>query len=71
MIPPSFTERLCLGIYLREEPKRLFLMLGVYVDESGTHGGTAHTIMAGVVATVEQWAALERRWATIFNPDHS
>ncbi len=40
-------------------------MLGVFVDESGTHGASARTVMAGCVANVEEWARLERRWSAI------
>jgi hypothetical protein len=65
MMCASFIERLCLGIHHRKEPGRLFLMLGAYVDESGTHGGSPLTIMAGWIASVDQWAALERRWAGV------
>lgn len=61
----SFTERLCLGIHHRDEPTRLFLMLGVYSDESGTHDGSSLTIMAGWIASVEQWAVLEQRWSAL------
>jgi Protein of unknown function (DUF3800) len=62
----SFINRLCLGIYHRDEPRRLFLMLGVYLDESGTHDGSALTIMSGWIASVEQWEGLERRWDALF-----
>lgn len=65
MIAQSFTERLCLGIHHRHEPKRLFLMLGVYGDESGTHDGSSRTVMAGCLATVEQWQELENRWSVL------
>jgi hypothetical protein len=41
----SFTERLCHGVHHRNEPKRLFLMLAAYADESGTHDGSPRTIM--------------------------
>ena len=48
MIAPSFIERLCQGVHLRQDPKRLFLMLGIYIDESGTHGGSPRTVNSSV-----------------------
>jgi hypothetical protein len=74
MIAPVFIERLCLGVYHRIESKRLFLMLGAYADESGTHEPSPLTIMAGWIATTEDWAALEPRWKallTYYGVDHA
>lgn len=38
------------------------MILKAYIDESGTHDGSVVTVMAGFVATQEQWTALERDW---------
>jgi hypothetical protein len=40
-------------------------MLGVYIDESGTHDPSPLTIMSGWIAPVEEWAALERKWQAL------
>jgi len=38
------------------------MILKAFIDESGTHDGSPATIMAGYVATQEQWTALDRDW---------
>lgn len=40
-------------------PGRLFVILTGYFDESGTHGGSPVTIMAGVLGTANQWRRFE------------
>ena len=36
-----------------------------YYDESGTHGGSPFTILAGFVASPEHWAHFEREWRKV------
>jgi len=45
----------------RWEPGRLFVILTCYLDESGTHGGSPVTVMAGAMATANQWRQHQRR----------
>jgi hypothetical protein len=37
----------------------LSLVLTAYLDESGTHGGSAVTVMGGILAKESQWAAFQ------------
>jgi Protein of unknown function (DUF3800) len=41
------------------EPDRLFMILTVYFDESGTHSGSPATIMSGVMGSAKQWARFQ------------
>jgi hypothetical protein len=48
-------------------PERLYMPMVGYFDESGTHGAEAPVmIVAGFIASVEQWAAYERDLAVLF-----
>jgi len=38
------------------------MIITAYIDESGTHDGSPHTIMAGYVAPFGKWIKLEDRW---------
>lgn len=38
----------------------LSLVLTAYLDESGTHGGSAVTVMGGILAKAPQWTAFQR-----------
>jgi hypothetical protein len=62
-----FTDTANKGIALahRWEPERLFvsLVLTGYIDESGTHGGSVITIMAGALANARQWRVFEAGFA--------
>ncbi len=40
-------------------------MLLAYFDESGTHGGSLHTVMAGFAGTPEQWEAFIPEWQSV------
>src|ERR1044071_3261091 len=37
-------------------------VLTAYIDESGTHGGSAYTVMTGLVGYAEEWAKFEDKW---------
>ena len=38
-----------------------------YLDESGTHGGSAVTVMGGVLASTRQWAAFDKEFTRAKN----
>lgn len=42
-----------------------FVNLAAYYDESGTHGGSPITVLAGFVAGVNEWVPFEREWAKV------
>jgi hypothetical protein len=42
--------------------KRLFVIVTVYIDESGTHDGSPVLIMAGWVGRFGQWASFDPKW---------
>jgi uncharacterized protein DUF3800 len=47
---------LCVALAHRWEPGSFFLFgYTVYLDESGTHDGSAVTVMAGVLGRADQW----------------
>jgi hypothetical protein len=45
--------------------KPLDMILTVHLDESGTHAASPISVMAGHVATAEQWKQIEADWATL------
>lgn len=56
----SYVRELCLALAHKWEPRRLFVILTAYLDESGTHGEASPvTIMGGVMATAKKWAKFE------------
>jgi hypothetical protein len=59
--------RICRPISVREhrwEPERLFMFVFTgYLDESGTHAGSAATVMGGLLARAEQWTEFEKKFA--------
>lgn len=59
-IRPDFIRSLCLALAHRVEAGRLFVILSAYFDESGTHGGSPITVMAGFMGNVSQWGRFEK-----------
>lgn len=57
----DFIGNLCVSLFHRWKAERIFVILTSYYDEAGTHGGSPVTVMAGVMATANQW----RRFGTI------
>lgn len=55
------TASLAMALFHRRKPERLFVIVTVYIDESGTHGSGV-TILGGWVGSLGQWAAFDRRW---------
>ena len=41
------------------------LVLKAFFDDSGTHVGSPVTVMGGLIAHEDEWAALEPEWATV------
>jgi len=58
---PSFVRELCEAVAHRWQPDRIFVVLTLttYLDESGTHGGSPVTVMAGIMANAYQWNRFE------------
>jgi Protein of unknown function (DUF3800) len=44
--------------------------LTAYIDESGTHGGSPLTIMAGFIGYAERWDAFDQHWRTILTDNN-
>jgi len=66
MIEPSargFTGSLAMALIHRWEPDRLFVILTLYVDESGTHGGSKLMTLGAVGARLDKWVKFDRAWA--------
>jgi hypothetical protein len=47
-----------------------FMILTAYMDESGTHGTSPVSVMAGYVADARQWRKFEKRTAKLFRRYH-
>lgn len=45
----------------RKAPEALFMILTAYLDESGTHGPSPVSVMAGFVGEARQWRKFEKR----------
>ncbi len=66
---------LCVALFHRWEPERTFVIFSAYLDESGTHGSSPVTVMAGFMGTAREWQIVERRlralqdelWFSIFH----
>lgn len=60
-IPIREVAQIILPVGSREDGA--LAMMSAYFDDSGTHRGSAVIVTAGLVGTVDQWAALEKAWA--------
>ena len=61
----SYICELCIALAHRWQPERIFVILTAYLDESGTHGDSPVTVMAGVMANATQWARFEAKFAAL------
>jgi hypothetical protein len=61
----SFARRWCMAFAHRWEPERIFVILTAYLDESGTHGESPHTVMGGMLANAQQWERFEQKFRQI------
>ena len=52
---------LLLALFHVWKPKRIFVIVTVYIDESGTHGGPIIT-MGCLVGSVGQWKLFDEKW---------
>jgi Protein of unknown function (DUF3800) len=52
---------LALALCHKWEPRRVFVIITAYIDESGTHGG-ATMIMSCLVGRLGQWAQFDSKW---------
>jgi hypothetical protein len=57
--PAGFVRDLCVALAHRWEPEGLFVILTAYFDESGTHGDSPVTVMAGIMANARQWSVFQ------------
>src|SRR5580704_14933077 len=57
--------RLSLSLYPRDPCGREFMILTVYCDESGTHGGSPCTVLAGFLGDANEWVEFEREWTKV------
>ncbi len=44
--------------------------LHAYFDDSGTHDGAGFTVVAGAVANLTSWKAIESQWSAVLKKDH-
>ncbi len=56
------TDRLSLAVFDDWNPERLFMIIRVYIDESGTHAGAPVMILAGYIGRLGQWHAFDSKW---------
>jgi hypothetical protein len=57
--------RLALSLRPSNPCEGLYGVFTGYYDESGTHGGSPFTILAGFVGSAENWARFEREWSKV------
>lgn len=61
---PGPTGSLALALFHRWEPERLFVIVTVYIDESGTHESGV-TVIGGWVGSLAQWYAFDPKWVRL------
>jgi len=61
MKPFGFVADLCVALAHNWEPERIFVILTIYLDESGTHGDATHMTMGALMATALQWSRIEKK----------
>jgi hypothetical protein len=65
-VNPGWVGALDWSIHWRLKPDRLYMAMTGFFDESGTHGAESPVvIVAGFIASVEQWDAYERDLAAL------
>jgi hypothetical protein len=47
------------------EPEMILVILMSYFDESGTHGGSPHTVMSGIMGSALQWDRFQTKMESI------
>jgi hypothetical protein len=57
------TASLSLALDHRWNPESIFVIVTMYIDESGTHGSSV-VILAGWVGRLGQWAVFDPKWRT-------
>jgi Protein of unknown function (DUF3800) len=62
---PGPMGRLALALWPKWEPERLFVILTVYIDESGTHGPSDYMIMGAIVGRLGQLVDHDRKWGRL------
>jgi hypothetical protein len=62
---PGPTASVALALFHRWEPERLFVIVTVYIDESGTHDESPVLIMAGWVGRLGQWSTFDPKWGKL------
>jgi len=62
---PASIKALAASLYPSQPLAVRFLVITGYFDESGTHMGSPHHVLAGFVGGTEEWIALEREWRKI------
>lgn len=63
----SPTGRLALSLYPHDPSGRRFMILNAYYDESGTHGGSPVTVLAGIVGSVDAFVPFDREWKKVLS----
>ena len=62
---PRSRWRLGRGLFHKWDPNRVFVIITVFLDESGTHGAPLMTIGA-FVGRLGQWVDFDRKWKALF-----